>query len=120
MKQVSMVTTYTFGILLSTILTLIAYILVQIHINSHHKILPHVFLIPLVLGLAFLQLCVQLFFFLHLWKKDSVSRLSLGFFITTFLGILVIVIGSIWIMYHLNYNMTPQQMNQYINDQSGF
>jgi cytochrome o ubiquinol oxidase subunit IV len=111
---------YVIGLVVSVILTFVGYILTTIHVQSHHELFPHEVLIPIVLVLAFLQLFVQLFFFLHLWKKDSTSRWNLTFFIMTFLGIFAIVIGSIWIMYHLNYNMTPKQMNEYINDQSGF
>lgn len=114
------ISSYIIGLLLSTILTLTGYILVMAHLRSYHEFISHPLLIFLVLLLAFLQLLVQSFFFLQLWKKDSATRWNLGFFITTFVGVLVIVIGSVWIMYHLNYNMTPQQVNQYIDNQSGF
>jgi cytochrome o ubiquinol oxidase subunit IV len=120
MKKISVFTSYVIGLVSSVILTFTGYILASIHQHSHHQAIPHTVLIPIVLLLAFLQLLVQLFFFLHIWKKDSTSRWNLAFFIVTFFGILAIVVGSIWIMYHLNYNMTPQQMNQYIDDQSGF
>lgn len=120
MKRTSIFTLYSIGLILSVILTFAGYILTSMHVHSHHEEISHELLIPIVLILAFLQLFVQLFFFLHVGKKDNTSRWNLGFFAATFLGILVIVVGSIWIMYHLNYNMTPQQMNQYINDQSGF
>lgn len=120
MKKSTVFISYCVGLILSTILTFAGYIVATIHIQSHHEVISHSVFIPLVLLLAFLQFFVQLSFFLHLWKKDSTSRWNLFFFIITFIGILVIVVGSVWIMYHLNYNMTPNQMNQYINDQSGF
>ena len=36
--------------------------------------------------------------------------------------ILIVVVGSIWIMDHLNYNMmaSPADMNTYIQSQDGF
>lgn len=120
MKNSSILIMYIFGLLLSLILTFTGYILVLMHVKSYHIVLSHTVLIPIVVLLAFFQLFVQLFFFLHLGKKDSTTKWNKVFFVYTFLGIFAIVIGSIWIMYHLNYNMTPQQMNKYIDDQSGF
>ncbi|HXS15426.1 MAG TPA: cytochrome C oxidase subunit IV family protein [Candidatus Saccharimonadales bacterium] len=108
---------YSVGLLSAAILTLVAYILTQIHVNSYHEVIPHAVLIPSVLILAFLQMCVQLVFFLHITNKSS--RWNVVFFLMTFGGVLVIIIASVWIMYHLNYNMTPVQINQYIQDQSG-
>ncbi len=113
------VASYIIGFLLSVILTMFAYNLVLLHLNSYYQVIPHIIIIPAILILALLQLFAQLIFFLHL-GKESRPKWNLLFFIATFCAILVIVIGSLWIMDHLNYNMTPKQMNQYINDQSGF
>lgn len=41
------------GFLLAAVATLIAYILVQIHITAHHKLFPHIILIPIIFILAF-------------------------------------------------------------------
>ena len=75
-------------------------------------------LVGVVLVLAMIQLAVQLIFFLHLGLSKG-ARWNSVMFVITFSGIAVIVIASIWIMAHLNYNMTPEQMRQYINGQSG-
>jgi cytochrome o ubiquinol oxidase operon protein cyoD len=108
---------YIFGFLLSVILTLSAYILAQIHITSTHEIIPHEVLIPLLIGLAMVQLCVQLIFFLHLFQ-ESKPRWNFLFFVGTFMGVLLVVVMSLWIMDHLNYNMTPDQMkNQILHDE---
>lgn len=112
------IASYCIGLLLAAILTLIAYILTKIHVSSYHEVISHAVLIPSILILAFVQMCVQLLFFLHVANKSS--RWNLVFFVMTLVGVLTIVIASIWIMYHLNYNMTPVQINQYIQDQSGF
>ncbi len=110
---------YLIGFILSLICTFTAYILVLIHISSAHETIPHIVLIPSILLIAILQLLIQLIFFLHLGQESS-AKWNIILFIFTCCSILVIVVGSIWIMYHLNYNMTSLQMNQYINDQSGF
>lgn len=113
------VESYIVGFLFSVVFTFLAYDLVLTDVNSRHKLFPLIFLLPIILIIACLQLIVQLIFFLHLGKEHA-PRWNAFFFISTFMGILLIVIGSIWIMYHLNYNMTPMQMNQYIQNQSGF
>src|SRR4051812_10717480 len=104
------IASYLTGFLLSVILTLVAYIPVVIHINTQHKFPSHTVIIPVILAFAVLQLFVQLVYFLHL-GVDARNRWSLLFFISTVLIILIIVIGSIWIMANLNYNMLPQQVN---------
>lgn len=110
---------YIIGFLLSLILTLSAYILAMIHITSHHETLPHSILLPLLVGFAFLQLIVQMIFFLHL-LHESKPRWNLLFFVATFSLVLLVVIASMWIMQHLNYNMTPSEMLQYAKNQQGF
>lgn len=111
-------TSYITGFVLSVILTLAAYFVVQIHVNSEHSIISHAILIPTILALAVVQLVIQLIFFLHLGSRSG-GRTQLAIFIATIMLVLLIVIGSIWIMDHLNYNMTPDQVNQYMQDQQG-
>jgi cytochrome o ubiquinol oxidase operon protein cyoD len=110
------VASYSVGLLLAIVLTLAAFSLAIAH--SHGTLTSHI-VIPAILALAMVQLVVQLIFFLHLGRaKDAQWNTALFGF--TFFGILVIVLASVWIMYHLNYNMTPTQVNQYIINQSGF
>jgi cytochrome o ubiquinol oxidase operon protein cyoD len=109
---------YTLGFLLSIILTFAAYIPTVIHFNSHHQIFSHELLIPLLLLFAFLQLTVQLIFFLHLLQEKK-PRWNFIFFISTFALVLLVVVMSIWIMSHLNYNMSPQQMKNAILHDEG-
>jgi cytochrome o ubiquinol oxidase subunit IV len=90
-----------------------------VHINSHHTLPPDEILIPILLIVAILQLIVQLIFFLHL-IHESKPRWNLLFFISTIGIILIMIIGGIWIMNHLNYNMTPQKVNQYIQNEDAF
>lgn len=112
---------YIIGFVLSLALTLTAAALVWIHINSGHTLLSHEFLYPALLVLAIVQLLVQLIFFMHL-AGESGPHWRLGVLVSTVGIILIVVIGSIWIMDHLNYNMmaSPADMNTYIQSQDGF
>jgi cytochrome o ubiquinol oxidase operon protein cyoD len=117
-KKTATFASYLTGFVLSIILTLAAYFAVQAHVKSEHSVISHEVLIPLILGLAVVQLLAQLFFFLHL-GKESGPRWNLAVLISTLVLILIIIAGSLWIMNHLNYNMTPQEINKYLIDQSG-
>lgn len=112
------VVSYSVGLLLALILTVAAFSLVFANTNSP-GVIPHGLVLPAIIVLAFAQLAVQLIFFLHLGQSKESSWDSVVFSFT-FFGILVVVLASVWIMYHLNYNMTPQQVTQYVTDQSGF
>jgi cytochrome o ubiquinol oxidase operon protein cyoD len=91
-------TKYVIGFLASLALTMFAYALVS------GRILTGDSLLLVIGGLALVQMIVQLFFFLHMAdeSRPRFRLVSFGFM----LSILVIVVaGSLWIMYHLNYNM---------------
>ncbi len=102
------VSNYVLGFLLSVVLTLLAYLIVAMPTGLAVQMT-----VPLLLGFAVLQLFVQLIFFLHL-GLDSHSRLNLSFLIATIGIVLMVVVGSLWIMENLNYNMMPQQMEEYL------
>lgn len=104
---------YILGFLFSIALTVAAYLIVV------DKSMGNLFIIVVILALAFLQLFIQLYFFLHL-GRDPKARLHVTFFLLTFGLVLTVIIGAIWIMYHLNYNMTPQQINHYLQDQNEY
>ena len=108
--------TYAIGFGASLLLTALAFFLAAKHVETGHLFPPHPLIIYLLLGIAVLQFVIQLIFFLHL-GMGSKQRLNLAIFISTISVVLIIVIGSIWIMNHLNYNMTPQEMNQYMHKQ---
>lgn len=90
--------TYIFGFVLSLILTLVAYFLVAEHLMSGWA------LVFSVGALAFAQVLVQLVFFLHLGEEPS-PPWNLIVFLFMVLIVLIIVIGTLWIMYHLDYQM---------------
>lgn len=118
--------TYLTGFLLSLALTLIAYIAVTRHVDSHHTIFTDEFLMIWVGTLAICQLVVQLVFFLHL-GRESKPRWNLTVLAFAAMVVLILVGGSLWIMWNLDahhegYGTThdghqlesPQQTNQYI------
>jgi cytochrome o ubiquinol oxidase subunit IV len=89
---------YVIGFVLSIILTVIPYMLVV-----NHSMTTDAIAISIV-AVGIIQLLIQLVFFLHLsFKKDSQEN-TLAF-LFTFLIIGILVIGSLWIIYNMNYNM---------------
>jgi len=104
---------YIVGFVLSIATTLLAYFFVV------NKLLPKESLIYVVMGIAVVQLVVQLVFFLHLGRGNRWKVITFAF---ALLVVLVVVIGSLWIMHNLDYNMmqmSPTEMTQYMNDNEG-
>jgi cytochrome o ubiquinol oxidase operon protein cyoD len=56
--------------------------------------------------LAVLQFLMQFVFFLDLWREKR-PRWNLFIFFSTMSIVLIIILASIWIMDHLDYNMMP-------------
>ncbi len=106
---------YVIGFISSIALTLIAYYLVVNHILQGWQ------LIGAIIGLAVIQLLVQLFCFLHL-GRESKPRWNLFVLLFAALIVLIVVIGSLWIMNNLNYRMmsSPTAINQYLHKQGDF
>ncbi len=104
--------TYISGFVLSIVLTLTAYELVV-----HGKYSVDI-IIAAIVGLALIQFLIQLLFFLHLGRETK-PRWKLFVLLFMIMVVLILVFGSIWIMNNLNYRMTPQQQNQYMNNQGG-
>jgi cytochrome o ubiquinol oxidase subunit IV len=104
MKSLTGVKSYVAGLVISIILTLLAYALVAIFGNQQQMSVSFFVLLAILLALAVFQLMAQLVFFLHLGRESS-QKLRVIFFVSTFAVILVVVISSIWIMTNLNYRM---------------
>lgn len=103
---------YLTGFILSIGFTLWAYVSVVFHSFNGRVLLAW------LMGLAIVQFFVQMIFFLHIgaetrprWKRLTVLLMIIF--------VLIVVLGSIWIMYNLNYRMSPKQVNQYMQQQSG-
>jgi cytochrome o ubiquinol oxidase operon protein cyoD len=80
---------------------------------------PTEVLVYIILALAVVQLVVQSVFFLHVGRDNKWKLITYLFAI---LIVLIIVVGSLWIMNNLNYNMmqmTPEQMELYMQQNEG-
>ncbi len=86
------------GFFLSLLLTLASYYLTVDAPVQGGK------LMVLLLGLAGVQALVQFIFFFHL-GIESKPRWNLIIFLFMVLVIFVLIGGSLWIMYNLNYNV---------------
>ena len=102
---------YVVGFIASVFLTVLAYLVVTGHGFDTQII------IAIIMGLAVIQLAVQLVFFLH-FGQESNPRWNIAAFIFMILVVSIIVGGSLWIMNNLNYNMSPSEMNQYMTQQN--
>ena len=109
-----MTRTYIFGFLVSLALTLGSYAVVV------HGALPVEFIIPVILIFASLQFLVQVLNFLHVNGQTS-SRERLVVLGWTVVIILVLVLGSMWIMTNLDARMMPDaaQVERYMTRQTG-
>lgn len=91
------------GFISSIILILASYRIVTVY----H--LSDTLLHTTILGIATLQAMTQLFFYLHLGLETK-PRWSMMTFLFAFLVIVIVMGGSLWIMYNLNYNLMPMTM----------
>jgi cytochrome o ubiquinol oxidase operon protein cyoD len=89
---------YVVGFVLCVILTFVAFGLVE------KRILANDMLYLSLAGLAIVQLFVQAICFLRL-NASPEGRWNLLPFLFTILIMGILVAGSLWIMYNLNYNM---------------
>ena len=103
---------YVIGFISSIALTLAAYFLTYYHAAGRGMLF---FLLGL---LALTQFVVQLIYFLHVGKEFSpkYKLMVTGFMI---LVVVIVVGGSLWIMFNLNRRVMPnvKQMQQYMNQQ---
>src|SRR6266511_856026 len=91
--------TYITGFILSIALTLAAYFAVVNNVSNT---------LLIILIFAIIQLFVQLIFFLHL-NQCSDRGWNFTVLFSTFSVILILVVGSLWIMNHLNYSHMPSE-----------
>lgn len=91
---------YTTGFVLSILLTIIPFMII---INTWMEGWT---LVWFFVAFAVLQLMVQLIFFLHIGKGAS-AQWNITVFGFMIFFVLIVVVGSLWVMHHLNYNMLP-------------
>ncbi|RCL00278.1 MAG: cytochrome o ubiquinol oxidase operon protein cyoD [Candidatus Tokpelaia sp. JSC188] len=92
---------YTMGFVLSVILTLIAFFSVMLHWIEDWSISAKVFFL---LGLAVIQMTVQIMFFLHL-NENSDAKWNIGTMWIAIICVFIIIAGTWKTIQHLNYNM---------------
>jgi cytochrome o ubiquinol oxidase operon protein cyoD len=92
---------YTIGFLLSVILTAIPFWLVMGNVFDNSSTTALV-----IMGFAAVQIVVHMIYFLHMNTKVEGGWSMLALIFTVVL-VVIMLAGSIWVMYHLNHNMMP-------------
>ena len=90
---------YIIGFVASVILTLASYFTVV------GQVFDRIYIIAAIVIFAIAKLIFQLIYFLHM-GNEAKPRWNLYSFIFSLIIIFILVAGSIWVMYYLNYNMT--------------
>jgi cytochrome o ubiquinol oxidase operon protein cyoD len=105
---------YVIGFTSCLILSLLAYAV------AVSQSISNVSAILIIGALAIVQFFIQLTRFLHL-DSEFKPRWKLAVFILMLTIVLIVVIGSLWIMSNLNYNMLDNQneINKYVQSQDG-
>ncbi|NVM78251.1 cytochrome o ubiquinol oxidase operon protein cyoD [Duganella sp. SG902] len=102
---------YAIGFILSVILTAIPFWLVMTHQFEKSSTTAIV-----VLAFAAVQVLVHMVYFLHMNGKAEGGWSMLSTVFTVVLLVIVLA-GSIWVMYHMNKNMMPSMGNDVHNMQ---
>jgi len=92
---------YLTGFILSVILTAIPFWLVMENVFTNSNTTAFV-----ILGFAAVQMVVHMVYFLHMNAKSE-GGWSLLALLFTLILVVIMLAGSIWVMYHLNTNMMP-------------
>lgn len=99
------IATYLSGFVLSLALTIAPFALVIAYDISDYELLSRTVVIAMVSLFAVMQLAVQSMFFLHLSGRREL-RPTIYSSMFTIATVLTIVIGSLWVMNNLNYQMS--------------
>jgi cytochrome o ubiquinol oxidase subunit IV len=92
---------YTTGFVLALVLTAVPFVLVM---TSAMSTTARVIIIGIF---AVVQIGVHLVFFLHL-NRSSEQRWNVVVLAYTGVILAILVGASVWVLYHLNYNMMPR------------
>lgn len=105
------VAAYVAGFVISLALTASAFMLVWGYTSTDGEMFSRGSLIAMLAALAVAQITVQVLFFLHLSAERRLHFNVMALIFTVF-AVLCIVVGSIWIMQNLDYNMMPQDQTE--------
>lgn len=91
----------------------------SIYLLATSHALAGMWLAAVLLLIAATQLVVQLLVFLHL-RNESKPRWTLWSIVYSVIMMLIVVIGSLWVMYNLNYNMhiSSEQLDKHMLEQN--
>lgn len=92
---------YLIGFVLSVILTAIPFWLVMSGVIDNKQVTGIVIMV-----FAAVQIVVHMVFFLHM-NTTSEGGWSMLALIFTLILVVIVLTGSLWVMYHLNTNMMP-------------
>lgn len=92
---------YLIGFFLSVVLTAIPFWLVMTGKLGSNQVTGFV-----IMALAAVQIVVHMVFFLHM-NTRSEGGWSMLAMIFTIMIVVIVLSGSLWVMYHLNTNMMP-------------
>ncbi|KAB0321070.1 cytochrome o ubiquinol oxidase subunit IV [Vibrio diabolicus] len=90
---------YVKGFIASLILTVIPFYFVWT------KSLPDITTYAILFGCALVQIFVHFKYFLHMETKTSDGRWNLVSLMFTAIVVLILIAGSVWIIYNMNVNM---------------
>jgi cytochrome o ubiquinol oxidase operon protein cyoD len=93
---------YLIGFLLSVLLTAIPFALVMTNAFADTRITA-----AIVTICAIVQIVVHMIYFLHMNTKSENGWTLMALIFTAILVVIVLA-GSLWVMYHMNVNMMPQ------------
>ena len=96
--------TYATGFLLAVLLTAVPFWLVMGKVFERSSTTAIV-----ILGLAAVQIVVHMVYFLHMNTRAEGGWNMLALIFTVML-VVIMLSGSIWVMYHLDHNMMPGMM----------
>ncbi|WP_443751131.1 cytochrome o ubiquinol oxidase subunit IV [Asticcacaulis solisilvae] len=97
------VKSYLIGFALSVVLTAVPFALTMLHV------LPVATLIPVIIGIGLVQIVVHLVYFLHM--NTSPSHIwNNAAFVCALIIVFIVIVGTLWVMYHMNHNMMPGMM----------
>lgn len=97
---------YVIGFLLSVLLTAIPFALVMTNAFSDPRVTAGI-----VTAMAMVQIVVHMIYFLHMNTKSE-SGWTLMALIFTIIIVVIVVAGSLWVMYHMNLNMMPEMASE--------
>lgn len=106
------VLSYSVGFIGSLICTFAAYAIVAYHLPMPFSALG------IVVSLAIIQFVIQLMLFLHIGRHTPTWRMAALAF--AFITVIILVVGSLWIMYNLNLRMMmPDAQMEYMLRDAG-